>query len=59
MRDKRFNILLMASWYPSKEHPTAGSFVQEQAHMLRDFGYQVTVIHPFMLGTFANSINKR
>lgn len=59
MRDKRFNILLMASWYPSKEHPTAGSFVQEQAHMLRDFGHQVTVIHPFMLGTFANSINKR
>lgn len=59
MRDKRFNILLMASWYPSKEHPTAGSFVQEQAHMLRDFGHHVTVIHPFMLGNFANSINKR
>ena len=59
MRDKRFNILLMASWYPSKEHPTAGSFVQEQAHMLRDNGHQVTVIHPFMLGTLASSIKKR
>jgi glycosyltransferase involved in cell wall biosynthesis len=59
MRDKRFNILLMASWYPSKEQPTAGSFVQEQAHMLRDNGHQVTVIHPFMLGTLASSIKKR
>jgi glycosyltransferase involved in cell wall biosynthesis len=53
------NILLIASWYPSKENPTAGSFVQEQAHMLRDFGHQVTVIHPFLLGTFANSFNKQ
>jgi glycosyltransferase involved in cell wall biosynthesis len=59
MRDKRFNILLIASWYPSKDYPTAGSFMQEQAHMLRDFGHHVTVIHPFMLGNFANSINKR
>ena len=59
MRDNSLNILLIASWYPSMEHPTAGSFVQEQAHMLRDHGHQVTVIHPFMLGTFANSITKR
>jgi glycosyltransferase involved in cell wall biosynthesis len=59
MRDNSLNILLIASWYPSMEHPTAGSFVQEQAHMLRDHGYQVTVIHPFMLGTFASSIKKR
>lgn len=59
MRDNSLNILLLASWYPSMEHPTAGSFVQEQAHMLRDHGHQVTVIHPFMLGTFASSIKKR
>ena len=59
MRDNSLNILLIASWYPSMEHPTAGSFVQEQAHMLRDHGHQVTVIHPFMLGTFASSIKKR
>ena len=59
MRDNSLNILLIASWYPSKENPTAGSFVQEQAHMLRDFGHQVTVIHPFMLGTFANAITKQ
>jgi glycosyltransferase involved in cell wall biosynthesis len=59
MRDNSLNILLIASWYPSKENPTAGSFVQEQAHMLRDFGHQVTVIHPFLLGTFANSFNKQ
>jgi glycosyltransferase involved in cell wall biosynthesis len=59
MRDNSLNILLLASWYPSMEHPTAGSFVQEQAHMLRDYGHQVTVIHPFMLGTFASSIKKR
>jgi glycosyltransferase involved in cell wall biosynthesis len=59
MRDKSLNILLIASWYPSKEHATAGSFVQEQAHMLREFGHQVTVIHPFMLGTFANTITKQ
>ena len=59
MRDNSLNILLIASWYPSMEHPTAGSFVQEQAHMLRDHGHKVTVIHPFMLGTFASSIKKR
>jgi glycosyltransferase involved in cell wall biosynthesis len=59
MRDNSMNILLIASWYPSMEQPTAGSFVQEQAHMLRDNGHQVTVIHPFMLGTFASSIKKR
>jgi len=59
MRDNSMNILLIASWYPSMEQPTAGSFVQEQAHMLRYHGHQVTVIHPFMLGTFASSIKKR
>ena len=59
MNKHSLNILLIASWYPSKEHATAGSFVQEQAHMLRDFGHQVTVIHPFMLGTFANAITKQ
>jgi glycosyltransferase involved in cell wall biosynthesis len=59
MNKRSLNILLIASWYPSKENPTAGSFVQEQAHMLRDFGHQVIVIHPFMLGTFANSFNKQ
>ena len=59
MRDNSLNILLIASWYPSMEDPTSGSFVQEQAHMLRDFGHQITVIHPFMLGTFSNSIAKR
>ena len=59
MRDNSLNILLLASWYPSKEDPTEGSFVQEQAHMLRDYGHQVTVIHPFLLGTFASSITKR
>lgn len=59
MRDSSLNILLIASWYPSMEDPTAGSFVQEQALMLRDYGHQVTVIHPFMLGTFASSITKR
>ena len=59
MRYNSLNILLIASWYPSMEHPTAGSFVQEQANMLRDHGHQVTVINPFMLGTFASSIKKR
>ena len=59
MRDNSLNILLIVSWYPSIEDATAGSFVQEQAHMLRDYGHQVTVIHPFLLGTFASSITKR
>jgi len=59
MRADSLNILLVASWYPSDENPTAGIFVQEQAHMLRDYGHQVTVVHPSMMGTFANSIAKR
>lgn len=59
MRADSLNILLVASWYPSDENPTTGIFVQEQAHMLRDYGHQVTVVHPSMMGTFANSIAKR
>ena len=59
MSVEKLNILIVASWYPSKDNPIAGSFVHEQALMLRDFGHQVTVIHPFMLGTFARSITKR
>ena len=59
MNKHSLDILLIASWYPSKENPIAGSFVQEQAHMLRDFGHHVTVIHPFMLGTFVNAMTKR
>lgn len=59
MSVEKLNILIVASWYPTKDNPTAGSFVHEQALMLRDFGHQVTVIHPFLLGTFASSITKR
>lgn len=59
MSIEKLNILIVASWYPTKDNPTVGSFVHEQALMLRDFGHQVTVIHPFMLGTFASSITKR
>ena len=59
MSVEKLNILIVASWYPTKDNPTVGSFVHEQALMLRDFGHQVTVIHPFMLGTFASSITKR
>lgn len=59
MSDKSVNILLISSWYPSRENATAGSFVHEQALLLRDNGHMVTVIHPFLLGTFAGAITKR
>ncbi len=38
------HILLLSSWYPNKNAPFLGNFVQEQARLLAQ-KYQVTVIH--------------
>ncbi len=59
MTNKKLNILLLASWYPSASNPNEGSFIMEQATLLRENGFDVTVVHPFMLGTFFNTLGKR
>ncbi len=58
MTNQRLSILVIASWYPSVESPTAGTFVQEQVQMLSSYGHKVTVVHPYMLGTFVRSLFK-
>lgn len=59
MANKKLNILLLASWFPSASNPSEGSFIMEQATLLRENGFDVTVVHPFMLGTFFNTLGKR
>jgi glycosyltransferase involved in cell wall biosynthesis len=59
MSVRPLNILIVASWYPDDQHPTNGSFVEEQAQMLVKAGHRVTVLHPFLMGTFLDSLNKK
>lgn len=56
MTDRPLNILIVASWYPDESHPTNGSFVEEQARMLAKYGHQVTVLHPYLLGSFSTAL---
>jgi len=44
MANNDIHILIISSWYPSKEHPFLGNFVQRQAQLLAK-KYQVTVVH--------------
>jgi len=59
MLDRPLNILIVASWYPDEENNTRGSFIEEQAQMLKNAGHQVLVLHPFLLGTFFSSFLKK
>ena len=52
------HILIIASWYISKESPFAGSFIHEQALLLHRKGHKVCVIHPYMEGTFLDTLFK-
>ena len=44
MEDNDIHILILSSWYPSKEHPFLGNFVERQARLLGK-RYKVTVVH--------------
>ena len=59
MQNNKLNILIIASWYPSINEPFNGSFIEEQAIMLKDNGHIVTVLHPYLKGTFINSLSQR
>lgn len=59
MNNRPLNILIVASWYPSDNDPISGSFIQEQALMLKEYGHNVTVIHPQLKGTFLKTLLKR
>lgn len=52
-------IIILASWYPSDEHPTYGSFVEEQALMWKNHGYDVLVIHAMLNGGFLDSLRRK
>lgn len=58
MSDKK-TILIISSWYPSLGNPTYGSFVKEQALLLRSFGHNVIVLDANLNGTFMQSLSKR
>lgn len=55
----KHNILLIASWWKSKDSPTSGSFIEEQARMLLSAGHSVVVVHPFLKGTFRGTLQNR
>lgn len=59
MVNKTLNILIVASWYPDEKHPTNGSFIEEQAQMLKKAGHKVVVLHPFLTGTFFSTFLKK
>lgn len=39
------NVLIIPSWYPSAEHPTAGIFVFQHAQALKNTGHNVAVLY--------------
>lgn len=53
MPDKRLNILLISSWYPTRIAPTLGNFVEKHAESVALYA-NVNVLHV----TFDSSINK-
>lgn len=57
--DKKLNILIVASWYKDTANPIAGSFIEEQARMLLNRGHLVTLLYPYLKGTFISTINDR
>lgn len=50
------HILIIASWYKSRNAPNAGSFIEEQARMLQRAGHEVSVLHAFLQGTFKDTL---
>jgi glycosyltransferase involved in cell wall biosynthesis len=58
MINRKYSILLIASWYPLDSNSSEGSFIKEQAEMLSSYGHKVTVIHPYLFGSFKDSIGR-
>ncbi len=58
MANKKLHILIITSWYPSEEQPTYGSFVEEQAQLLKRKGNRVTILQAELSGTFVQSLGK-
>ena len=52
MKNDKLHILISTAWYKDLEHPSAGSFVEEQAIMFLKKGHKVTILHPFLMGQF-------
>jgi glycosyltransferase involved in cell wall biosynthesis len=59
MKDKNLHILIIASWFKSPEYPLSGIFIEDQARMLMKNGHQVTLVHPYLKGTFWSSLKDR
>ena len=61
---KKLNVLLISSWYPSKEHPTLGNFVQKHAEAINELvNLKVLFVTPSTTlksdFTVENSINNK
>jgi glycosyltransferase involved in cell wall biosynthesis len=59
MENKKYKILIVASWYPDGISSLEGSFIKEQVEMLSNNGHDVTVLHSYLLGSFKNTFSKR
>lgn len=57
MSSKKLHVLICSSWYPSKWNPIDGTFVREQALMLLNAGYKVSVLHPSLNGSFTDTLS--
>ena len=44
MKEKKPNILFLASWYPNTESPQAGNFIQQHARAISEYA-NIAVIH--------------
>lgn len=58
MSEKSLHILIISSWYP-RNKDLSGIFIKEQAQLLSMKGHQVTVIHPYLKGTFLGTLKDR
>ena len=59
MGNKKYHVLICTAWYKSEINETEGSFVEEQARLLQAKGYKVSVVHPYLKGTFVGTLLDR
>ena len=59
MNNSEIHVLILASWFPDQNMASHGIFIKDQALLLKKHGYQVTVIHAELTGTYLSSIGKK
>lgn len=55
----RNKILIVTSWYPDDNKPSQAIFVKEHAILVKKMGFEVTLVHCYLKGTFLSTILSR